>query len=718
MQAPARALKYSIGLGFLAAALHVGLYLLPWWTLSPRTSADTIHPRGFCQPVGDDWRCESAMAFPNQMDAGALVWAEMPSSYYLSRFPLTQPPAWSAYTGSGYPHFLDGHSRWSGWSRVIWSIFPQDKTADWVTFLRIWLWAAGIGFACFVAGVSRRLSFVATMVAPILPYPRMILDHVFLDVDLLAPWVIALALLPGWKERWGWLAAISALVGWFVGLQVFVESQLVLAFAAAVVFLAMAVVEWRWSYFVGVVAMGVGFSISFVPGVLPYVQYFGELVSSRVPGSCFAGSGLGVGEILRNSVEGWPRHPEWLMAFSFPAVLFLSYGRERSVRGLAVAYLVFVATMAWGWPSFICGVKGVSGIGVVRHLAAATQAVFLVLVLFGATFALERLKTRPWLSGRPRAFAAVATVLVVAILYPTLKRGLLNAKVLEGKAQAAHAWNWREPGERSVFKAVAEKSRAEDRRHFSGDLFLSPNWGSAVGILEMRVLEALYPRLQHKLYATVVSSWQHGSSQPHIPDRFLKLTEPTSQPVSGSELEKLLVITRTSLLTMDKAKSLPPKGEFYSVESCRLLGEDAAAKAWLCPKIGGVGFFPTKLSVVESDEALETLLKKEPASFWIARAVVVKRPVAEAAGEVVSFERKGDELRYRLKVSKPGLFVVADTDFPGWRASVQGRVAEIVPVNIAWKGVEVPAGEVEVFMEFRPPVSFGDSVRAFFDKKK
>jgi hypothetical protein len=373
--------------------------------------------------------------------------------------------------------------------------------------------------------------------------------------------------------------------------------------------------------------------------------------------------------------------------------------------------------MAWGWPSFICGVKGVNGIGVMRHLAAATQAAFLVLALYGATAMIDWLRGRSWLANRAGLFRTLAVFIVLMTLYPTLKRGLLNVKVFEGKAQKAYAWNWREPGSRSVYRAVADKSRGEDRRHYSGDLFLSPNWGSAVGILETRVLEALYPRMQHKLYSTVVTSWAHGSALPSVPDRFLKLKPDASDPVSGSEIEKLLVLTRTSLLTMDKSKSLPATGEFYSRESCRALGEDDAAAAWLCPRVGGVGFFPAHVSVVETDAELEALLKSEPAKFWIDRAAIVKRTLEAAAGEVSSFSRQGDGLRYRLKVAKPGLFVVADTNFPGWRATVNGRDVEIIPVNFAWKGVVVPEGEVDVSMEFKPPVSFSDSVRAFLDKK-
>lgn len=49
-----------------------------------------------------------------------------------------------------------------------------------------------------------------------------------------------------------------------------------------------------------------------------------------------------------------------------------------------------------------------------------------------------------------------------------------------------------------------------------------------------------------------------------------------------------------------------------------------------------------------------------------------------------------------------GLVVLADTDFPGWRATVDGRDTAIVPVYGQIRGVAVDAGRHEIEFKFRP----------------
>jgi len=59
-------------------------------------------------------------------------------------------------------------------------------------------------------------------------------------------------------------------------------------------------------------------------------------------------------------------------------------------------------------------------------------------------------------------------------------------------------------------------------------------------------------------------------------------------------------------------------------------------------------------------------------------------------------------LEISVETKAPGLLVVNDAWHAGWTATVNGTPAPIHPVNILFRGVEVPAGASTVRMEYRP----------------
>ena len=62
-----------------------------------------------------------------------------------------------------------------------------------------------------------------------------------------------------------------------------------------------------------------------------------------------------------------------------------------------------------------------------------------------------------------------------------------------------------------------------------------------------------------------------------------------------------------------------------------------------------------------------------------------------------------NDLRATFDAPGPGVFVVKDSFFPGWEATLDGRPAEVVRVNGLVRGVLVPtSGRHEVSMAYRP----------------
>jgi hypothetical protein len=91
------------------------------------------------------------------------------------------------------------------------------------------------------------------------------------------------------------------------------------------------------------------------------------------------------------------------------------------------------------------------------------------------------------------------------------------------------------------------------------------------------------------------------------------------------------------------------------------------------------------------------------------RAAITEAPVslppgAGAAGTVKVLEYLPDSIDLAVESSGASLLVAAETDYPGWKASVDGQPAPIHRVDIALRGIVVPDGAHRVRMEFRPAI--------------
>lgn len=73
-----------------------------------------------------------------------------------------------------------------------------------------------------------------------------------------------------------------------------------------------------------------------------------------------------------------------------------------------------------------------------------------------------------------------------------------------------------------------------------------------------------------------------------------------------------------------------------------------------------------------------------------------------AIGQVVSVSDQANVLEIAVETQTGGWLVLADTFYPGWTAAVDGVPADIQRVNLAFRGVEIPAGAQMVRFEYRP----------------
>ena len=104
----------------------------------------------------------------------------------------------------------------------------------------------------------------------------------------------------------------------------------------------------------------------------------------------------------------------------------------------------------------------------------------------------------------------------------------------------------------------------------------------------------------------------------------------------------------------------------------------------------------------DADEALGLLKKLDPGDAavvegWSSESGAVP---GEARVEVIAYRPETVELSVRT--GGPGVLVAAESWAPGWTASVNGRPAQVLPANVAFIGVPLPAGDHRVTLAYRP----------------
>ena len=103
-------------------------------------------------------------------------------------------------------------------------------------------------------------------------------------------------------------------------------------------------------------------------------------------------------------------------------------------------------------------------------------------------------------------------------------------------------------------------------------------------------------------------------------------------------------------------------------------------------------------------EILDRLSKE---SFDPFRSVILDRPLSippqdhfQAQAQIVSYKNNTVVIQSRL--NGPGILILADSFYPGWRAYVDGQETEIMRANFLFRAVLLPAGEHLVVFRYQP----------------
>jgi hypothetical protein len=77
-------------------------------------------------------------------------------------------------------------------------------------------------------------------------------------------------------------------------------------------------------------------------------------------------------------------------------------------------------------------------------------------------------------------------------------------------------------------------------------------------------------------------------------------------------------------------------------------------------------------------------------------------PGPERSGTVTLLSETPSEQRWEVQSEAPGWLVVRDLYWPGWKATVEGASAEVLPADGLFRAVAVRAGSHEVRFRYRP----------------
>lgn len=131
---------------------------------------------------------------------------------------------------------------------------------------------------------------------------------------------------------------------------------------------------------------------------------------------------------------------------------------------------------------------------------------------------------------------------------------------------------------------------------------------------------------------------------------------------------------------------------------------DAPIRVFAVPAAMPHTYVATRTRAGEGVVGLQTLV--DPAFDFRAEALIpASAPPAAATSAGASRVLVSTSDRMKVEVDAPdgGYLVVLDSYAPGWRATVDGRQAEVVPANVLFRGIRLPPGARSVELVYRPP---------------
>jgi hypothetical protein len=111
--------------------------------------------------------------------------------------------------------------------------------------------------------------------------------------------------------------------------------------------------------------------------------------------------------------------------------------------------------------------------------------------------------------------------------------------------------------------------------------------------------------------------------------------------------------------------------------------------------------FATRMERLSSAGELAPILEHSPPSIL---ALADIEPFQPAAGQVLGVSEGWNRVKLNVRSTGRGFLVMSITGHKYWSATLDGRPAPLVPTNVAFQGLIVPAGAHSIEMRYRNPL--------------
>ena len=236
---------------------------------------------------------------------------------------------------------------------------------------------------------------------------------------------------------------------------------------------------------------------------------------------------------------------------------------------------------------------------------------------------------------------------------PDLGDGVLfEVSVREGESEETLFSRWVDP-----------KNNPADRRWIDGTVDLNPYLGRPVTLI-----------LSTSPGETPASDWAGWGG--------LRLTPSPETPPDRSSSSQFDLVYDREVKIYENRDAFP---RAFVVHRALLAGaQDPAIALMKRPD-----FDPNTKAVVEGDLSSDQL------------AALAASPVVDSSSvELTSYS--DNRVNILARMEHPGLLILSDTYYPGWKAYVDGKEVPVYPTDLALRSVFVPAGEHEVKFVFSP----------------